>query len=235
MFSIFSWARQRSLEPLIVALACSVLASVALAETANVRLGAHFYPTPERRYQNLHSMSEIQDRLKFDMQQFVTGFNDCPAIVGGPIEDGIPRDQLRDTWTVIQSISVWCWATLQIDPAAQVIASGPTDRITSDLIHGVMGYAEMLSAGSQNWSQTLMRFPGGEIACKDEERCLLSLPDGKNPPDESLLFELILVKDDERFILVTQLYRGRSGFVYGVRRRENDGGGEVVSIFPDLS
>lgn len=228
--------RRKSLDWLAgIFAACVCLTSSALAETGNVRLGVHFYPTPERRYQNLHSMSEIQDRLKFDMQQFVTGFNDCPAIVGGPIEGGIPRDHLRDTWTVIQSISVWCWATLQIDPAAQVIASGPTDRITPDLIHGVMGYAEMLSAGSQNWSQTLMTFPGGEIACKDEWRCRLSLPDGRNPPERSLDFDLIMAIGDERFVMVTQMVHGRSGFVYGVRWRATKGGGEVVSIFPDLS
>jgi hypothetical protein len=46
-------------------------------------------------------------------------------------------------------------------------------------------------------------------------------------------FELIMSTNDERFILVTQMVYGRSGFVYGVRWRDSQGRGEVISIFPD--
>ena len=97
-----------------------------------------------------------------------------------------------------------------------------------------MAYAEKLSAGNEQWAKALTTFLGGVITCMHDERCLLSLPDGNNPPDESVLFEFILAKEDERFILVTQLYRGRAGFVYGIRWRKTLRGGEVVALIPDI-
>jgi len=96
-----------------------------------------------------------------------------------------------------------------------------------------MANAEMLAAEDEDWSQTLVTFTDGEITCTDQERCRLSLLDGKNPPEQSVDFDLIMATGDERFILVTQSIYGRSGFVYGVRWRESENGGEVVSIFPD--
>ncbi|WP_124088502.1 hypothetical protein [Pseudogemmobacter humi] len=234
MSSIYSSMRRKNRDCLIGAFAVAAcLTSVAVAETGTVRIGAHFFPTSGHRYQSLHSVSEIQDQLNSDMQQFVTGFAGCPAIVEGPLDFGKPRDPLRDTSTIIQSIRVWCWAILQTDHAAQVSASGPGAGITTELIHGIMANAQMLAAEDEDWSQTLVTFSGGEITCTDQERCRLSLPDGKDPPEQSVDFELILATGDERFILVTQAIYGRSGFVYGVRWREHQDGGEVISIFPD--
>lgn len=235
MFSTSSWMRQRNLELLTVAFVCSVMASATLAETANVRLGSHFRDAGGYLLQNFDSVSEVLARLNLGTRLYVRDVEDCQDLAEIPVGKEHGYDTLRNTYTIIQSIKVECWAVLQIDPNAKVTKTGPADQITPTMIHGIMAHAEKLSTGNEEWRKTLTTFPGGIITCKDEERCLLSLPDGKNPPDESLLFELILVKDDERFILVTQLYRGRSGFVYGVRWRENDGGGEVVSIFPDLS
>jgi len=234
MYSICSWMRRKNRDWLtgtFAAAAC--LTSFALAETGTVRIGAHFFPTSEHRYQSLRSVSEIQDQLNSDMQQFVTGFAGCPAIVDGPLDVGRPRDPLRDTSTMIQSIRVWCWAIVQNDPAAQVTASGPSVEITPELIQEIMANAEKLSADDEDWSQTLVTFSGGEITCTDQERCRMSLLDGKNPPERSVDFELIMATSNERFILVTQVIYGRSGFVYGVRWRESQDGGEVISIFPD--
>ena len=166
------------------------------------------------------------------MQQFVTGFAGCPAIVDGPLDVGRPRDPLRDTSTMIQSIRVWCWAIVQNDLAAQMTASGPSVEITPELIQGIMANAEKLSADDEDWSQTLVTFSGGEITCTDQERCRLSLLDGKNPPELSVDFDLIMATGDEQFILVTQVIYGRSGFVYGVRWRESEDGGEVSSEPP---
>lgn len=234
MFSIFSLILRKSCNRLAFALsACVCFTSFAVAETASVGIGAHFFPTAEHRYQNLRTVSDIQDELKSDMQQFVTGFADCPAIVVGPLDTGRPRDPLRDTSTIIQSIRVWCWAILQADPAAQVTAAGTGAEITPEMIQGVMANAERLSIANEHWAQTLITFSGGEISCSDQERCLIFLPDGRNPPEQSLGFDLIVAANDERFILVTQVIYGRSGFVYGVRWRESRDGGGVISIFPD--
>ena len=123
---------------------------------------------------------------------------------------------------------------LQADPATQVAAAGPDDRITTAMIHGIVANARRLSADNEDWAKTLMAFPGGEIACKSLWQCRLSLPDGRDPPEQSLDFELIMAKGDERFILVTQMVYGRSEIVYGLHWREGDGGGEVVEIFPEL-
>ena len=235
MSLIFSWMRRKIPDWLAGTFAaCACLTSLAWADTGSVRLGMHFYPTAEHRYQGLRTVAEIGDRLKSDMKQFVTGFEGCPAIVTGPLESGTPRDQLRDTWTVVQSISVWCWAILHADPAAQVTATEPADRITLEMIHGIMANAGRLSAEDEDWAKTLIVFPGGEIDCKDRERCRLSLPDGKSPPELSLDFELIMAIGDEQFIQVTQMVYGRSSFVYGLSLRRTQGGDEVISIFPDL-
>jgi hypothetical protein len=234
MSSIYLSMRRKNRDWLIGTFAAAAcLTSFALAETGTVRIGAHFFPTSEHRYQSLRSVSEIQDQLNADMQLFVTGFSGCPAIVEGPLDAGKPRDPLRDTSTIIQSIRVWCWAIAQTDPAAQVSASGLGAEITTELIQGIMANAEMLAAEDEDWSQTLVTFTDGEITCTDQERCRLSLLDGKDPPEQSVDFDLIMATGDERFVLVTQAIYGRSGFVYGVRWRESENGGEVISIFPD--
>jgi len=234
MSSICSWMRRKSRDWLIGAFAAaSCLISLALAETETVRISAHFFPTSEHHYQSLRSVWEIQDRLNSDMQRFVTGFKGCPAIVDGPLDAGTPRDPLRGTSTIIQSIRVWCWAILQTDPAAQVTAAGTGVEITPEMIQGIMANAERLSIADEHWAQTLITFSGGEISCSDQERCRLSLPDGRNPPEQSVDFDLIMAANDERFILLTQMVYGRSGFVYGVRWRDSQGRGEVISIFPD--
>lgn len=227
--------RLRSLDLLTMALvAYSITASGPLAETQNARLGPDIGVANGHPFQRVGSVSDALDRLKSDMQLFVKGFNDCPAIVVGSIEGAPLRDTLRDTWTAVQTLQVECWAVLQVDPSARVTATGPSDRITPDMIYGIMAHAAKLSAETQEWRQALTTFPGGVITCKDEERCILALPDGKKPPDESLLFEVILAQGDERFILVTQLYRGQAGFVYGIRWRDTEAGGEVLDFFPQL-
>jgi hypothetical protein len=236
LFLISSWMPLMSLDLLkVTVMTCCILASASLAETETVRLGAHFRDAAGNPFQRLGSVSEALNRQKLDMQQFVKGFDDCQALVAGPIESATPRDSLRDTWTVIQTISVECWALLQIAPSGQVTAAGPSDRITMEMIHEIMANADRLSAEDEDWAKTLIVFTGGEVACKDRERCRLSLPDGKSPPEQSLDFEVIMAIGDERFILVTQMIYGRSGFVYGVLWRDAGGGGQVVKIFPDLS
>lgn len=168
------------------------------------------------------------------MQLFVRGVDDCQALVAIPPGQENARDALRETSTIVQWIRVECWTLLQADPQARVTSTGLADRITPGMIHGIMDYSRKLAEANTEWSQTLFRFPGGEITCADEWRCLLSLPDGNNPPDQSLEFDLILATGDERFVKVTQLFRGQSGFVYGVRWRETEGGGAVNAIFPEL-
>lgn len=233
MSSISSWTLRRSFDCSAVAFAiCASWTSTAFAEAGSVRLGLHFYDTPEHRYQDLHTLTEVLASLKSDMQQFVTGFDGCPSIVTGPIDKGTPRDTLRDTWTAVQSIRVECWFALQFDPETSVAATGPTDRITPDMIHGIMAYAERLSVEDEEWAKALTTLAGGRITCKDRERCQLSAPDGSDWAGDSVLFDLALVHGDERFVEVTQQHRGRAGFVYGVRWR--DRAGRVVEIFPQL-
>jgi hypothetical protein len=211
------------------------MAPAVLAEAGNVRLGTHFRDSDGQPLQRLDFVSGVLDRLASDMQLFVGGFDDCQDIVAGPPSNGTPRDSLRDTWTVIQIIRVECWALLQLDSNSRVTTVAPDDRITPRMIHGIIAYAEKLSADDEEWAKVLMAFPGGEIACKDDERCRLSLQDGRNPPEQSLDFDLIMTTQDEWFIIVTQMVYGRSGFVYGVTWREAAGKGEVVSIFPNPS
>lgn len=214
--------------------ACFFLGSAVSAETDHVRLGQHFLYSVDHPYSELRNIAAVQDQLKFHMPEFVSGFDGCPALVAGSIESATLRDTLRDTWTVIQTLRVECWIVLQIDPSTRVTASGPADRIMPVMIRAIMANAARLSAEDEDWAKTLVVFPGGEIACKDRDRLGLSLPDGKSPPEQSVDFDMIMATGDKRFLLVTQMVYGRSGFVYGVLWRETEGGGEVISIFPDL-
>lgn len=233
--SISSWMRQKILDPRAKVIAFSAaVASAALAEVSVARIGAKIGVPLGDPFQPHGSVSEVLERLAADMKQFVTGFDGCADLVAGPLERGTPRDSLRDTWTVIQKVSVECWAVLQLDPQTPVEAATSDDRISPELVHGIMAKAAELSARSEEWDKTLMDFSGGEIQCADDWRCRLSRLDGQNPPEQSLDFEMILASGDSRFIKVTQLVHGRSGFVYGVEWQGADTDGKVVAVFPDL-
>lgn len=234
-FVISSLRLPKMIDRLATALvACCFLGSAVSAETDKVRLGQHFYFSADQRYSELRRMSEVRDQLKSHIPEFVAGFDGCPDIVSHDLNDGTPRDILRQTWTIIQSLSVECWAVLQVDPRAQVAPTGPEDRITPEMIHGIMATAEKLSVESDDWGKTLFTFGGGTITCKDKERCELSSPVGGEWANYSLYLDVILVHGNDWFIEVAQAYRGRVSFVYGVLWRETEGGGEVISIFPDL-
>ena len=204
------------------------------AETETVRLGSHFRDSASEPFQSLGSVSEFLDKLKLDMQRFQKRFDDCPAIVAGPIGKAAPRDGSRHTWTVVQSIRVQCWALSQFNPTKPVAPTEPEDQLTPDMIHGIMAGAERLSRENEKLGRVLFTFAGGTITCKDKERCELSSPEGGEWANYSLYLDLILVHGDDWFIEVAQAYRGRISFVYAVRWRQSQGGGEVVAIFPDL-
>lgn len=212
----------------------AAVASSALAEVSVVRMGPNVGVPMGDPFQPHGGVSRVLERLAVDMKQFVTGFDSCADLVAGPLERGTPRDSLRDTWTVIQKLSVECWAVLQLDPETPVEAATSDDRISPELVQGIMAKAAELSASSEEWDKTLMDFSGGEIQCADGLRCRLSRPDGQNPPEQSLEFEMILASGDSQFIKVTQMVYGRSGFVYGVEWQSTDTGGKVAAIFPDL-
>ena len=211
-----------------------LIASAVAAEPDLVRFGPHIFKVERRAFQGMASVSEVTARAGHKFQFVAKGLADCPAVVEGPLRKARPRDTLRDTWTIIQSIRVECWALLQVSPQAGVKAATADDRITPRMIHRIMANSIRLAASDEEWSKALIRFPGGEIACKDAWRCIFSRPDGNNPPDYSLGFELILAAGHERFIEVTQMYEGRAGFIYGIRWRDTPAGGEVVAIFPDI-
>lgn len=214
-------------------LVCCFLGSAVRAETESVRLGMHFLYSTDAPYSQLRDISEVQDQLKSHMPQFQKRFDDCPAIVAGPIEKANPRDQLRDTWNAVLSIRTECWVLLQFDPTKPVAPTEPKDQLTPAMIHGIMAGAERLSRENEELGRVLFTFGGGTIVCKDKERCELSSPEGGEWANYSLYLDLILVHGDDWFIEVAQAYRGRISFVYGVLWRDTDSGGQVVKIFPD--
>lgn len=235
MSVICSWRLAKTIDRLASALlVCCSLGSAVRAETESVRLGVHFLYSTDEPYSQLRNISEVQDQLKSHMTQFQERFDDCPAIIAGPIGKANPRDGSRRTWTIVQSIRVQCWALSQFDPAEPVAPTGPEDQLAPDMIHGIMAGAERLSRENEELGRVLFTFGGGTIICKDKERCQLSSPEGGEWANYSLYLDLILVHGDDWFIEVAQAYRGRISFVYGVRWREAEGGGAVISIFPDL-
>jgi hypothetical protein len=213
-------------------MACAALASQALAEPQAVRLGTYFsyhFQLHNSAFRTIGDLVRLQNE---DIPDFITGFEDCPAMVHGSIErGGTPRDSQRETWTVIQSLDAECWAMLQLDPAAPVTGSEPSDQISPAMIRAVMDLAARLTANDPEWGKVLLDFPGGEIFCKTPQRCVLSLPDGKNPPEQSLLFRLMMATGQTQFIEVTQMIHGRSQFVYAVRWHQTAKGGYVHDVF----
>ncbi len=235
MSSTFSWKRQmwRTNLPILV-LVLGLIASVAAAETASVRLGPHFRAADGDKFLDRNFMSEVLVQIASDMQLFVHDVDNCRDLIAIPPGKEHGRDPTRQTSTIIQSIRVECWTVLQADPSAQVTPAAAVDRIDPGMIRGVMKHVGQMGLMGEKWARTFMSFSEGEITCKDAWRCRLSLPDGRSPPERSLDYNLIMAMGDERFIMVTQMVHGRSGFVYAVRWRGNRDGGEVISIFPDL-
>lgn len=234
MSMIYSWRLPKTIDRLAsVFLVFFSLCSTVSAETESVRLGVHFQYSADEPYSKLRNISEILDQLKFHMPQFVTGFDGCSDIISRDLNDGTPRDKLRNTWTIIQSFRTQCWAALQFDPTTPVAPTGPEDQLTPAMIHGIMAGAVRLSRENEELGRVLFTFGGGTITCKDKERCELSSPEGGEWANYSLYLDLILVHGDDWFIEVAQAYRGRISFVYGVLWRDTGSGGQVVKIFPD--
>lgn len=230
-----SWIRRRHRELLVASTMCCVSMASSLAERPAIRLGPVFW----RSYDDVpftvpDSVSGMLEQLKPAIGLFVKNAEDCHKLVDTPLGKDKPINELRRTWAIIQSLKAQCWAVLHADPEGRILRTTAADALTPEIVFGVMAYASALSAGNEEWMKTLTPFSGGEIKCRDAWTCLLSLPNGKDWPDESAYFHMLMVTEDEKFILVSQAYQGRVGFVYGVRWRETVGAGPVVSIFPDI-
>lgn len=226
--------RLKILKFLALALVCSSgFVQPSLAESGSVRFGTYLRDAGGQPLRNQPIISHVLERLSSDMQLFILGFHGCADLVAKPLRSGTPRDNLRDTWTVIQTIRAQCWALSQLDEKATVSGFQTKDRISAEMIQGIIGHVKTLSDENEEWAKVLMSFSGGDVACRDDEWCRLSLQDGRNPPEQSLDFQLIIAAQDIRFIIVTQMVYGKSGFVYGVKWREAGTKAEVVSIFPD--
>lgn len=208
--------------------------AAAQAETAEVRLGSHFRDVAGYPMARFGALAEVMQRLNLGAQLFVRNVENCQNLIAIPPGRWRGYDTTHNTDTIIQSLRVACWTALQIDPATAVTASEPGDRITPDMIRGIMDHAERLSAGDEEWAKALLTFSGATIACKDPERCTLSAPEGSEWADYALQFELLAVRGEERFVEVAQLYLGRAGFIYGVLWCETESGGAVVAMFPDV-
>ncbi len=208
------------------------IGSAALGETDAVRIGRHFPHTSETPYSELGQVSAVLKQIGTDMQTFVTGFRGCPDIVTRDLNEGAPRDNFSDTWTIIQSYRVECWALLNFDPDMAVVKTGPEDRITPEMIHKIMAKARQLSQADPEWAKSLVTFSGGTITCKDNERCRLQSSDGGEWKDYFLYFDLLAVHSDDWFIEVTNAYWSQEGLVYGVWWRESPSGGRVMAVYP---
>lgn len=142
------------------------------------------------------------------------------------------RDGLRTTSVAAATLRAECWAVLQLDPGASVVAAGPQDGIPPDIVWEVMAWAERLSLENEEWAKTLMVIPKGTLLCEAFSGCRLERPDGHNPPEEALHFDLMAAAGETRFIMVTQMVYGRAGFVYALRWQQD--AGAVVAVFPEF-
>ncbi|WP_284164200.1 hypothetical protein [Frigidibacter sp. SD6-1] len=211
-----------------------ISASATFAGPQSVRLGQHFRDVAGYQMHGFGNVATVLERQSLGVEAFVREARDCRDLLAIPQGKEHGYDTLRETYAVIQSIKVECWVMSHVDPGVLTTPTEATDLITPAMIRGIMANARNLSAANEDWAKTLLDFSDGEIACRDKERCRLERPDGKKPPEQSVGFELVLARGDERFIRVIQMIYGRSGFVYGVRWREAGGGGEVVAVFPEL-
>lgn len=234
MSTISSWRRRRSLELFLSALTCLALTSPIRAESTSVRLAENFRDVVGYPLRDFGTVQDVLKRKSLSVQALIKGAVNCQDLLAIPLGAEQDYDSSQNTYNNIQVQKVQCWALSQLDRGAVVTATGPDDRLTPEIMHGIMANAERLSATGGDWLKTLTVFSGGTIECWDAERCTLSLPDAKEIPDYELYFYLIPAQGDERVVMVVQSYDGRSEFVYGVRWRETASGGEVVDIFPDM-
>ncbi len=231
----FSWMRRRRLELVVAVITFCASADAAFAESWAIRLGPVFWQSyDDLPFTDPDSVSGMLEQFKPVIGHFVKDGGDCQKLAGTPLGKDKPVNKLRFTWTILQSLKAQCWAIMHADPEVRIVRTTAADALTPEMIFGVMAYASALAAGNEEWMKTLTTFSGGEIKCRDAWTCLLFLPDGKDWPDESAYFDMLMVTEDEKFILVSQAYQGRVDFVYGVQWRETEDGGQVVSIFPDI-
>lgn len=233
---IFSWRRQTpKINLRIISFVCAMVIGAASNAAAEVvRIGPEIRNAHGQGNSISRSVSQLIAQENKKLQQVSREFSDCSEIVKGPLNKAGPRDSLRETWSVIQTIQVECWALMQTSTGYRITDARMSDKITPEMISGIVKYVAKLEESDEDWARLLMSFPGGVTVCSTMWRCNLSLPDGIYPPEQALDLSLILATRDERFVKVTQLVYGRSGVVYGIRWRSGVGDGEVVAIFPDI-
>jgi hypothetical protein len=234
MFSTFSW-KQRGIE-LLAAVVGIVLAHMAAAtETVTVRLGPKYRYGEGHLLSDLQSMPRVLTGMDARLQFWIPAVDTCAELLSIPRGSEEGRDTLRETWVRITFLRVECRALSQARPDARVVALRQTDRITLAMINAIIGHLELMSARDDRWQRTFNSFSGGVLTCKNPWRCLLERPDGQNPPEQSLEFDMIMAAEGDRFIAVTQIVHGRSNFVYGVNLAGIQSERPVVSVYFDMN
>lgn len=234
MSTIFSWMRQEHRDPLLFALVCISLLLVHQVQADTVRLAEDFRDIAGSPLRELGTVGAVTERESVAVQAFVKGAVTCRDLLSIPYGSEQGYDRTRNTHNIIFGRKVGCWAISGLDSGRPVGATLPSDRLTSDIVRGVMDRLNMLADHSEDWRKTLLVFHGYSVRCWEEEQCAAFWPEGSDLSDYHLYFSLILADGDDRAIRVAQSYDGRVDWVFGVRWRKTDTGGEVIEVFPDI-
>lgn len=205
------------------------------AENEMVRFGTYYKDYAGDQPQNFGMVSNFVDRLQMRMQLFQENFDNCPQIIAGPIGKANPRDQTRFTWINVQSIRVQCWAWSHFYPWQKVTVTKPQDRLTPQMIYEVIAGIKKIGRENTELGRVLFTFSGGAVTCKEKEICVLTSPPHGEWANYSIYLELLIVHNDNWFIEVSQEYKNRVGFIYGVHFRKSESVGEVITVFPDFT
>lgn len=221
-----------NLNPLALCVIALLFAHQVQAEP--VRLAESFRDIAGAPFRDFGTVAGAIKRESVAVQAYIKGAVTCHDLLSIPYGSEPGYDSTRNTRTVIFHVKVGCWALSGLDPERPLGATLPSDGLTPDIAIGIMDHLNMLSDRSEDWGKTLLVFPGSSAKCASGEMCGAFWPDGSDLSDYRVGFDLMLVDGDDRFLRVSQSYHGRIDWVFGVRWRKTDTGGEVVEVFPDI-
>ncbi len=199
-----------------------------------VRLAERFRDIGGAPLRGFGTVGGAIERESIAVQAYVKGAVTCRDLLSIPYGSEPGYDSTRNTHNVIFGVKVACWALSSLYPDRPVGATLPSDHLTPEIARGIMDHLNMLSERSEDWGKTLLVFPGYLAKCGGDEMCGAFWPEGSDLSDYRVGLDLILADGNDRFIRVSQSYDGRVDWVFGVRWRKTDTGGEVVEVFPDI-
>lgn len=221
-----------NLDRLALCVAASLFAHQAQAEP--VRLAEGFRDIAGLSLRDFGFVGAAINRQGISVQASVKGAFSCRDLMSIPFGREESYDRSFNALQYVHHVKVGCWALSKFDTSRPTGTLIPTDYLTPEIARDIMDRLLELSESNVAFGKALLMFPDYLVHCRNEERCEITWPDNSGLSGYWGEFRLLLADGEERFIQASSSYLGRHDFVFGVRWRNTDTGGEVVEVFPDI-